>query len=125
MSVRILVIEDHADSLEVLTFQLRLMGYEVIEAMSGEEGIEKARKHLPEIVIMDIGLPGINGVEATRKLKQNPQTAHIPVIAHTAWKEEDYKREGEKAGILEFLTKPTPPSRFQAAIEKCLKSRMN
>ena len=125
LAVKILVVEDHADSLEVVAIQLRLMGYEVIEAMSGQEGIEKARAHLPAAVIMDLGLPDMDGIEATQKLKQNPQTAHIPVIAHTAWSEETYRSRAEKAGISEFLTKPTPLHRFKSTIEKSLKLRAN
>lgn len=125
MPVRILVVEDHRDSLEVLTIQLKLMGYEVIEATTGEEGIEKAWLHLPHVVIMDLGLPGINGIEATQRLKQNPRTAHIPVIAHTAWPEDVFIGEAKKAGIEEFLTKPTPTSMFQTVIERCLKLRTN
>ena len=125
MAVRILVVEDHADSLQLLTTQLKLLGYEVIEAITGEEGLEKAQLHLPAVVLMDLGLPGISGIEATQRLKQNPRTAHIPVIAHTAWREEDFRSEGERAGISGFLTKPTSPRRFRATIEKCLKPRSN
>lgn len=125
MPAKILVVEDHADSLEVLTIQLKRLGYEVIEAMSGQEGIEKAGAYLPEAVIMDLGLPDMNGIEATQKLKQNPRTAHIPVIAHTAWPEDVFKNEAEKAGISEFLTKPTHPNQFQSTIEKWLKLKVN
>jgi CheY-like chemotaxis protein len=63
MPARILVVEDDVDSLEVLTLQLRLMGYEVIEAMTGAEGIEKAQVHEPEIILMDLRLLDINGLE--------------------------------------------------------------
>ncbi len=125
MPTRILIVEDHVDSLEVLTIQLTAMGYEVIEATTGEEGIEKAQVHHPEIILMDLGLPGINGIEATQRLKKNPETAHIPVIAHTAWPEDTFRSEGEKAGISDFLTKPTSPCRFKTTIEKCLRLRAN
>lgn len=124
MSARILIVEDHADSLKILSIQLKFLGYEVIEANTGEEGIQKAHHHLPEVIIMDIGLPGISGIEATQRLKQSSRTAHIPVIAHTAWGD-TLKSEGETAGISEFLTKPTPPRQFQAVIEKYLKLRNN
>jgi CheY-like chemotaxis protein len=118
-------VEDHIDSLEVLTIQLKAMGYEVIEATTGEEGIEKAQALHPEIILMDLGLPGINGIEAAHRLKKNPETANIPVIAHTAWPEEAFRSEGEKAGISDFLTKPTSPYRFKTTIEKCLRLRPN
>lgn len=125
MAAKILVVEDHPDSLEVLSIQLKCLGYEVIEASSGQEGIDKAAKCLPQAVIMDLGLPDMNGIEATKKLKQNPRTAHIPVIAHTAWPEEAFRGQAEKAGISDFLTKPTPPNRFRSTIEKWLKLRVN
>lgn len=125
MAIRVLIVEDHADSLEVLTIQLQAMGYEVIEAASGEEGIEKAETHHPEIIVMDLGLPGINGIEATQRLKKNPATANIPVIAHSAWPEERFRSEGERAGMSDFLPKPTTPYRFKSTIEKCLRLRAN
>ena len=125
MSTTILIVEDHIDSLEVLTIQLKAMGYEVIEATTGEEGIEKAQALHPEIILMDLGLPGINGIETAHRLKKNPVTANIPVIAHTAWPEEAFRSEGEKAGISDFLTKPTSPYRFKTTIEKCLRLRPN
>ena len=121
VATRVLIVEDHLDSLEVLTIQLKAMGYDVIEATTGEEGIEKAEVHHPEVIVMDLGLPGINGIEATQKLKQNPSTASIPVIAHTAWSEDTFRDEGEKAGISDFLTKPATPYRFKTTIEKHLK----
>lgn len=125
MPAKILVVEDHADSLEVLTIQLKCLGYQVIEAMTGQEGIEKATKCLPQAVIMDLGLPDMNGMEATKRLKQDPRTAHIPVIAHTAWPEEAFRGQAEKAGISDFLTKPTSPNRFRSTIEKWLKLKIN
>lgn len=125
MPTTILIVEDHIDSLEVLTIQLKAMGYEVIEATTGEEGIEKAQALHPEIILMDLGLPGINGIEAAHRLKKNPETANIPVIAHTAWPEEAFRSEGAKAGISDFLTKPTSPYRFKTTIEKCLRLRPN
>jgi CheY-like chemotaxis protein len=125
VAAKILVVEDHPDSLEVLTIQLKGLGYQVIEAATGQEGIDKADQCLPEAVIMDLGLPDMNGIEATKKLKQNPRTAHIPVIAHTAWPADVFKGQAEKAGIADFLTKPTPPSRFRTTIEKWLNLRVN
>jgi len=122
VSIKVLIVEDHADSLEVLTIQLQALGYEVIEATSGEEGIEKAQVYHPEIIVMDLGLPGIDGIEATQRLKKNPLTTHIPVIAHSAWPEDKVRSEGGKAGMSDFLTKPTPPYRFKSTIERCLKA---
>jgi CheY-like chemotaxis protein len=123
VSIKVLIVEDHADSLEILTIQLQALGYEVIEATTGEEGVGKAQVYHPEIIVMDLGLPGIDGIEATQRLKNNPQTTHIPVIAYTAWPEDKVRSEGERAGMSDFLTKPTAAYRFKSTIEKCLKAR--
>lgn len=123
MSAKLLIVEDHEDSREILKVQLEALGYEVIEAASGEEGLEKAFVETPRLIIMDIGLPGINGIETTAKLKGNPKTAHIPVVAHTAWKEEDYREKAEKAGMVAFLTKPSPPKVIKEVIQRFLQTK--
>jgi CheY-like chemotaxis protein len=121
MPPKILIVEDHQDSREVLAFMLRRMGYKVIEASNGLEAIEKARAEGPDLVIMDLGLPGINGIEATVKLKQDPKTAHIPVIAHSAWSEGQYRAAALKAGMVEYLPKPTAPRVFREVLQRLLK----
>ncbi len=123
MPGKILIVEDHTDSREILAIQLRLMSYEVIEAVDGQEGIEKAQAENPNLIIMDLGLPGIDGIETTVRLKQNPKTAHIPVIALTAWQEQDYKDKALQAGMAGFLTKPTPPRILKDAIERSLRGK--
>lgn len=123
MPGKILIVEDHPDSREILAIQLRLMSYEVIEAVDGQEGIEKAQAENPNLIIMDLGLPGINGIETTVRLKQNPKTSHIPVIALTAWQEQDYKDKALQAGMAEFLSKPTPPRILKDAIERFLRGK--
>lgn len=117
---KILVVEDHPDSREILVVQLQRMTCEVIEAASGEEAIEKASAEGPNLIIMDLGLPGINGLETTARLKKNPKTAHIPVVALTAWPEQDYKNKALQAGTVEYLTKPTPPQVLKQVIERFL-----
>lgn len=123
MPDKILIVEDHPDSREILAIQLRLMSYEVIEAVNGQEGIEKAQAENPNLIIMDLGLPGIDGIEVTVRLKQNPKTAHIPVIALTAWQEQDYKDKALQAGMAGFLSKPTPPRILKDAIERFLQGK--
>ena len=123
MPGKILIVEDHQDSREILAIQLRLMSYEVIEAVDGQEGIEKAQAENPNLIIMDLGLPGIDGIETTVRLKQNPKTAHIPVIALTAWQEQDYKDKALQAGMAAFLSKPTPPRILKDAIERSLRGK--
>ena len=123
MPGKILIVEDHTDSREILAIQLRLMSYEVIEAADGQEGIEKAQAENLNLIIMDLGLPGINGIETTVRLKQNPKTAHIPVIALTAWQEQDYKDKALQAGMAGFLSKPTPPRILKDVIERSLRGK--
>lgn len=122
--IKILVVEDHPDSREVLVLQLLRMSFkEIIEAERGEEGIEKALAEGPDIIIMDLGLPGMNGIETTARLKQNPQTAHIPVIALTAWGEQFHKEKALEAGMVEYLTKPARLQAIKDVIEKVLQTR--
>src|SRR5215207_1156585 len=80
----ILIVEDNADNRDIYTTMLRHHGYQVAEAENGEEGIRLARELLPGVVLMDVSMPGIDGLEATRRLKADPRTAAIPVIAVTA-----------------------------------------
>lgn len=123
MPAKILVVEDHSDSREILVFQLRHVGYEAIGAETAEEGIEKALAESPDVVVMDLGLPGLDGIEATVRLKQNPQTAHIPVIALTAWGEQFHKEKALAAGMVEYLTKPARLQVIKDVIEKVLQTK--
>jgi two-component system, cell cycle response regulator DivK len=122
MATKILIVEDHEDCRELLLVYLQRVGYQVLQAASGEQGIEKALEAKPDLIIMDLGLPGINGIEATTRLKKNIKTAHIPVIAYTAWSEAKFKETAKKAGMVGFLTKPTPPDVLNEVIQKYLPS---
>ncbi|MBI2359660.1 MAG: response regulator [Deltaproteobacteria bacterium] len=119
MPTKILVVEDNWDFREILTSILRPVGYEVVEAMAAPEGIEKALAESPNLIIMDLGLPGMDGIEATAALKRNPQTAAIPVIAYTIWSE-DFKAKAMEAGVAEFLPKTTSPQILRAVIGRLL-----
>ena len=120
MSGKVLIVEDQLDHRMILAVILSHLHYQVIEAADGMEGIDKAVTEAPDLIIMDLGLPGIDGLETTVQLKQNPKTAHIPVIAHTIWKEVEYRQKAHQAGIVEYLTKPTPPATFKHVLEKLL-----
>ncbi len=120
MLVQVMIVEDHPDSREILRIQIERLGYEVIEVLSGEEALEKALVENPDLIIMDIMLPGMNGIEAAIALKQNPKTSRIPVIGHSAWQEN--KDKALAAGMVEFLPKPTPPRVFGEVLKKILGS---
>ena len=111
------------DHRTLLALMLSRLQCEVIEAGAGSEAIEKALAETPDLIIMDLVLPDIDGIEVTARLKKNPRTAHIPVIAHTIWKERDYKDKALKAGVAEYLTKPTPPQIFHEIVEKFLRTK--
>ena len=86
MSKKILVVEDEKESRFLLICQLRFIGYEPIEAETAVQALERAATQQPDLILMDLAMSGITGIEAARMLKDNPATAHIPIVAHTAWK---------------------------------------
>lgn len=120
MLYKIMVVEDNSDCREVIALQLKRIGYEIIEAPDGESGIEKALAESPHLIIMDLGLPGMSGFEAAVRLKADPRTSHIPIIAYTGYPEEICKDRAENAGIEEFLMKPVPPKLVKTTIERYL-----
>lgn len=120
---KILVVEDNADFREILRLQLRFMGHEVIEAASGPEAIEKATEDSPDLITMDFALPGMDGIETTTRLKQDPRTAHIPVLGYSASYSEDDRPKAIKAGMADFLVKPIPPAVLNECIESLLFSK--
>ena len=103
---RVLVVDDDQRLLFVLSANLRAEGYEVLLATDGREGVEAARRSLPDIIIMDVSMPGMNGVEATRELKVDPATSEIPVIMLTARSKAEDLVIGLESGADEYITKP-------------------
>lgn len=120
MPYKILVVEDNSDCREVVVIQLKRLGYEAIEAATGESGIDIALAEKPHLIIMDLGLPGISGLEAAARLKDDPRTSHIPIIAHTAFDEDAYKDKVIEAGMLALVPKPAPPKLLYTTIERYL-----
>lgn len=123
MPGKILIVEDQVDHRLILALMLSRMSYQVIEAVDGQEGIDKAMTEAPDLIIMDLGLPGIDGIETAMRLKRNPKTAPIPVIAHTIWTEREHKNRALEAGMVGYLTKPTAPQVFKEAITRALQTR--
>jgi two-component system cell cycle response regulator DivK len=102
----ILIVEDDANSRKLLRDALQVTGYETLEAVSGEQGLSLAIEHRPALVLMDIQLPGINGVEALRRLRAEPATRAIPVIAVTASVMNTQRAEFQTAGFDGIEFKP-------------------
>jgi two-component system, cell cycle response regulator DivK len=119
MSKRILVVEDRDDSRTILVSILRrFCGYETIEAANGAEAIEKAVAEKPDLILMDLDLPDISGVDAAKAVKENPNTAHIPIVAQTAWSSRQWKGKVLRIGMVDYLEKPVSMELMKATIEK-------
>jgi two-component system cell cycle response regulator DivK len=103
---RILVIEDNAMNLKLVRDVLQFSGYDVAEARSGEEGVELARERTPDLILMDLQLPGIDGVEALRLLRANPTTRAVPVVAVTAFAMKKDRHRALLAGFDGYVEKP-------------------
>ena len=116
----ILVVEDNPDCREIVRFQLLQMGYKVIEAKDGLEGVEKAISEDPDLILMDLGLPKLNGIEATRRLSADDRTRRVPIIVHTAWQGERPVHAALEAGAAEVLVKPAPYRVLQDRLKKFL-----
>jgi two-component system, cell cycle response regulator DivK len=111
----IMVVEDNEFSRDALARRLERRGYRVVLAVDGERAIEIGRTELPDIVLMDLGLPRIDGWEATRRLKADPVTRHIPIIVLSAHAMTNDRDKALQAGGDDFDTKPV---RFQPLLEK-------
>ena len=102
----VLVVDDSPTERHVLVELLTRNGYQVITAENGEEGVEKAKKELPDLILMDVVMPGLNGYQATRTLTRDEKTKHIPVIVCTSKGQETDKIWGLRQGAQDYLAKP-------------------
>ncbi|HXH82601.1 MAG TPA: response regulator [Candidatus Tectomicrobia bacterium] len=109
MRRRILVVEDQEDNRRILHDLLRSADFEVIEAVTGEDGVRRAGEHRPDLILMDIQLPGIDGYEATRRIKADPALAHIPLIAVTSYALSGDDAKARAAGCDGYVAKPFSP----------------
>jgi two-component system cell cycle response regulator DivK len=120
MSARILVVEDHEENRRLLRDVLTKVGYEVVEAFSGEEGVARAESHQPDLILMDIALPGLDGYETTRRIKANPALRHIPIVAVTSYALSGDDVKAREAGCDAYVTKPFNPRALRATIREHL-----
>ena len=119
----VLIVEDNEKNLKLARDVLRFNGFRTVEAASGEEALPIAREHLPDLVLMDIALPGIDGVEAARQLRAAPETAAIPVVALTASVMETDRARFVGAGFAGLIAKPINVLRFpEQVLAYCLHS---
>jgi two-component system cell cycle response regulator DivK len=117
---KILLVEDNEMNRDMLSRRLIKKGYEVVMALDGEQALEMARAEAPDLILMDISLPGLDGWEATRRLKAMPETKAIPIIALTAHAMAGDREKCLEAGCDDYDTKPVEFSRLLGKIEGLL-----
>ena len=115
---RILVVEDNEANMYLISFILRKGKHQIIEVRTGEEGVELAVKEKPNLLIMDIQLPGIDGLEATKRIRESEANEELPIIALTSYAMAGDKEKALKAGCTGYIEKPINPETFIAEIEK-------
>jgi two-component system cell cycle response regulator DivK len=119
----ILIVEDNEKNMKLVRDVLQVKGYATLEAVTGEDGVRLAKERLPSLVLMDIQLPGISGIEALKQLRADPATAAIPVIAVTASVMVSDRRNITDAGFDGYVGKPLNLKEFLAAVASALAPR--
>jgi two-component system, cell cycle response regulator DivK len=116
----VLLVEDNEDNLLIYSTILRHSGFTVIEARDGQAGIDAAKRDLPGLILMDVSIPLIDGLEATRRLKSDDATKHIPIIALTAHALASDQQKAIEAGCDAYISKPAEPRIVLAAVKRYL-----
>ncbi len=112
-----LVVEDHPDMRNVLTFEMEMMGFSVITANDGRDGVKKALEEKPQMILMDIMLPLMDGRDATRLIRSNPETQDIPILVVTALANNIALRKCIDAGCNDYITKPFTFKELQTKVQ--------
>ena len=120
MSKRILVVEDQEDNRQILRDLLGSAGFEVLEAEDGEAAVAAAAAHRPDLILMDIQLPILDGYEATRRIKADPALKHIPIIVVTSYALSGDEDKARAAGCDDYVSKPYSPRQLLAKIKQHL-----
>jgi CheY-like chemotaxis protein len=116
----ILIVDDYADALDIWALYLRSLGYEVSTAANGAKGIAEAEQLRPDLIVLDLELPGISGFEAAKRLRRNPSTQDIPLIAVTGYSHQRQLAKARDAGFDEVAVKPVDPDSLVEIIERLL-----
>src|SRR5512140_411457 len=120
MSEKILIVDDDVDTLRLVGLMLQRQGYQIIAATNGEQGLEKALEERPDVILLDVMMPDMDGYEVTRRLRKNPVTTQTPILLFTAKTQLDDKVAGFEAGADDYLTRPSPPAELQMHIRALL-----
>ena len=123
MKTKILVIEDNEQNLYLVTFILEKHGFEIIQARDGHDGIEIARDESPDLILLDIQLPVMDGYTVARELKKNMNKKEIPIIAVTSYAMAGDREKAIEAGCSGYITKPIDPETFISSIEQYLSNK--
>ena len=119
----ILIVEDHSELRQLYVQELILSGFDVIEAANGADAIARTAERFPDVVLMDLSLPVLDGWEATRRLKIDSRTAHIPIVALTAHDGSGELQRATRAGCDWFVPKPCPPQDLIEEVRRVLAAR--
>jgi len=114
----VLIVEDNEKNMKLARDVLQSKGYATLEAVTGEDGVRLAKERVPDLVLMDIQLPGINGIDALAQLRADPATARIPVVAFTASVTSNDRSQISKAGFDGFLSKPINLKEFLETVQR-------
>lgn len=120
MSEKILIVDDDLDTLRLVGLMLQRQGYQISAATNGQQGLDKAFEEDPDLILLDLMMPDMDGYEVTRRLRQNPSTQSTPILMFTAKTQLDDKVAGFEVGANDYLTKPTHPSELQARVKTLL-----
>ena len=120
MTSRVLVVEDQEDLRAILRFTLEGAGYEVVEAMNGAEGVAKAETERPDLILMDIQMPVLDGYEATRRIKALAGMAATPIVAVSSFAMKGDEEKARASGCDAYVTKPYSPKQLLALVQKML-----
>ena len=119
----ILVVDDTSDTRDIYSLYLTGRGFKVPTARDGLSGLDAACTHQPDVIVMDLSMPGVDGIEATRRLKADPRTSHIPVLLLTAYPLHAVQGGALEAGADDFLTKPCLPDDLERHLQRLLARR--
>lgn len=123
MSKKILIVEDNCDCCDLLVMLVRGAGYDAAGVHSGAEAIAYTRISRPDVIFMDLGLPGLDGIATATAMKQNPDTRDIPIVALSARLEDTWRVRALNAGMALYLTKPAAPQLILKAVHQLTSKR--
>ena len=123
MAKKILVIEDDPATSRLVDYSLQHEGYQVFTASNGLDGIRKALEETPDLIILDVMLPGMDGFEICHRLRSEPKTAEVPILMFSAKSQDIDKTTGLLVGADAYLTKPAPPSSIVESVQKLINTR--